>query len=142
MTRADMLAYAASLFATMSIATAVPIDDTPAGLKYQLDAAEDALGDAAGSPDNDEAARPLIEYYALYKFRAAAAARPDYDATAMRRGRGQLYEQIDDMINQAAAAATAAGHPVTAAGGAYGIKAINLEYLDTESGLLGPELYA
>lgn len=136
-----MLAYAASLFADLAEQTAVPLGDSADGLAYQLDAAVEALGDEAGSADNGAAARALIEYHALRKFRAAAAARPDFDATAMRGGRSQVYEQIDAMITEAAQRCAAAGYPVDAAVG-YGIKGLNLGYLDYELGTLGPELGA
>lgn len=138
MDRAQMLAYAASMFDAIAAETGVPLEDTAAGLAYQLDAAGAALEDAGSN--SSAVAMPLIEYHALRKFRAAAAARPDFDATAARRARNQIYEQIDALIAEAAQRCAAAGAPVTTAN-SYGLAAINLAYIDDEAAGLA-ELYA
>ena len=128
MTRGEMLDYVASMFQALADETGIPLTDEPAGLAYQLDAAQDELGD---DTENKTAARALIEFHALRKFRIAAAARPDFDATAIKKGRSQVYEQIDALIADAGRRCAAAGHPTEAATG-YGITAINLNFIEPD----------
>lgn len=129
MTRGEMLDYVASMFQALADETGIPLTDEPAGLAYQLDAAQDELGD---DTENKTAARALIEFHALRKFRAGAAARPDFDATAIKRAkRSQIYEQIDALITDAGRRCAAAGHPTEAATG-YGITAINLQIIEPD----------
>lgn len=128
MTRAEMLDYVASLYGPLSMETGIPLTDEPAGLAYQLDAAEEEIGDDAA---NGAACRALIEYHTLRKLRIAAAARPDFDATAIKRGRSQIFEQIDALIEDAGRRCAAAGHPTEAATG-YGLAAINLQIIEPD----------
>lgn len=129
MTRAELLAYAASLFAALADESGVPLDDSAAGLAWQLDAVIAATTDDA---DNDAAQQALIEYHALRKFRYGLAARPDFDATAVRKKRSQIFEQVDSLIAEAAARCGAGGYPVAAAG-AYGLHTLTLDYLEPEA---------
>lgn len=128
MTRAELLEYAESMYRPLADETGIPLTDTPAGLAYQLDAAEEEIGDDA---DNNAAARALIEYHSLIKFRAAAAARPDFDATAKRGSKSQVYEQINALIADAARRCATAGHPTTTAA-TYGRQAVNLEIIEPD----------
>lgn len=128
MTRAELLNYAASLFAALADETGTPLDDSAAGLAYQLDT---VIRATAGDPDNADAQQPLIEYYALRKFRYAVASRADFDATAIRGGRSQIFTQIDALTADAATRATAAGYPVAAQGN-YGLQSLTFDYLEPE----------
>lgn len=128
MNRAEMLDYAWSLFGALADETGIPLTDEPAGIEYQLDAALEDLGDDTG---NHAAGRALIEYHALRKFRIGAAARLDFDATAIKRGKSQIYTQIDALIEDAGRRCGAAGHPTTAAT-AYGLAAVNLQIIEPD----------
>ncbi len=127
MTRADLIAYAASLFGPLADEAGIPIADTATGLAYQLDAVMAATADDAAP---DDAQKALIEYHTLIKIRYALAARPDFDATAIRRGRSQPFAQVNALIADAAGRAAAAGHPTTKTT----VNAILLDYLETGSG--------
>jgi len=72
------------MFQALADETGIPLTDEPAGLAYQLDAAQDELGD---DTENKTAARALIEFHALRKFRAGAAARQRSSAAAARSRR-------------------------------------------------------
>ena len=126
MTRADLLTYLAATFAGLSAETGIALVDTAAGLQYPLDSAMSALGTDTG---NTEAGHALGEYYTLRKMRYAIAGRVDFDATAIKKGRSQIYEQIDALITDAEKRASAAGHPTTAGGS---LTTINLDYIEPD----------
>ena len=129
MTRAELLAYASSLFAALAKTASVPLDDSAAGLSYQLDAVIDAT---PGDSDNSAAQKALLEYTALRKFRFNLAASADVHSTGIRKGKSQIFEQVDTLINDDSSRAAAAGYPV-ATTGEYGLTAINLDYLEPEA---------
>lgn len=126
MTRADLLTYLAATFTALGAEAGVPLTDTAAGLAYPLDSAMFGLGSDTG---NTEAGHALGEFYALRRMRYAVAGRVDFDATAIKKGRSQIYEQIDALIKDAERRATATGHP-TAAGGS--LTTINLDYIEPD----------
>lgn len=129
MTRAELLAYASSLFAALAKTANVPLDDSAAGLAYQLDAVIDAT---TGDSDNSAGQQALIEYHALRKFRFVLAASADVNSTGIRKGKSQIFEQVDTLIADASSRSAAAGYPV-ATTGEYGLTAINLDYLEPEA---------
>jgi hypothetical protein len=126
MTRADLLTYLAATFTVLGAEAQVSLTDTAAGLAYPLDSAMTALGSDTG---NTEAGHALGEYYSLLKFRYAVAGRVDFDATAVRKGRSQIYEQIDALIKDAQQRAAATGHPTTAGNN---LTSINLDYIEPD----------
>ena len=128
MTRADLLTYAASLFAALAEEAQIPLEDTAAGLKYQLDGVQAAT---AADSDNADAQQALIEYHTLRKMRIALAARSDVNSTGIRKGRSQIFEQVDSLIKDASERSAAAGYAVASAGD-YGHTALTLDYLEPE----------
>jgi hypothetical protein len=131
MTRADLLAHAAGVLSELAAEAGVVLADDPAGIAGQLNAAERDLGDDTG---NSAAGEALIEYHVLRRLRYAVASRVDFDATAMQRGRSQIYNQVSALLDDAANRAAAAGHPVVATPAApVGPRLIglNLDYLDS-----------
>ena len=128
MTRAELLAYAASLYAALAKEANVPLDDSAAGLAYQLDAVTTAT---ASDSSNSAAQQALIEYHALRKFRATLAARSDTNSTGIRKGKSQIFDQVNALIDDAASRSATAGYPVAAAG-EYGMTTITLGYLEPE----------
>lgn len=129
MTRAELLAYAASMLAPLADECGIPLDDSAAGLAWQLDAVVTATADDA---DNAAAQQALIEYHALRKFRFALAATADVNGTGVRKGKGQVFAQVESLIDDAANRAASAGHPVAAAGD-YGLHVLTLDYLEPET---------
>lgn len=131
MTRADLLTHAAGVLSELAAEAGVVLADTAAGIAGQLDAAERDLGDDTG---NGAAGEALIEYHVLRRLRYAVASRVDFDATAMQRGRSQIYNQVTALLDDAANRAAAAGHPVVATPAAPSgprLIALNLDYLDS-----------
>ena len=133
MTRPDWLAHALTVLDELATEAGVSLSDDALGIAGQLDA---ALRDLGGDLGNVAAGEALIEYHVLRRLRYAVAARVDFDATAVKRNRSQIYHQVTDLLNDAAARAAAAGHPVTAAPAAGAtpagarLVALNLDYLE------------
>jgi len=132
MTRLDLLAHANGVLEELAIEAGVSLSDDDRGIARQLDAAERDLGTDV---NNVQAGEALIEYHVLRLFRYALAARVDFDATAIKRSRSQVYIQVNDLLTDAANRAAAAGHPVVATaetGTAQGARlvALNLDYLE------------
>lgn len=128
--RADLLAHAVSVLDELATETGVSLSDDLFGIVRQLDAAVRDLGDDVG---NRWAGEALIEYHVLRRMRYAVAARVDFDATAIKRNRSQIYQQVGDLLDDAAKRAAAAGHPVIAAPDTpqgAGLVRLNLGYLD------------
>lgn len=133
MTRPDLLAHVSTVLDELATEAGVSLSDDALGIAGQLDA---ALRDLGGDLGNVAAGEALIEYHVLRRLRYAVAARVDFDATAVKRNRSQIYHQVTDLLNDAAARAAAAGHPVTAAPAAGAtpvgarLVALNLDYLE------------
>ncbi len=67
MTRADLIAYAASLFGPLADEAGIPIADTATGLAYQLDAVMAATADDAAPDDAQKARLTALGYHDLTK---------------------------------------------------------------------------
>ena len=136
MNRADLLAHAQAVFVELAAETGIALaedsegqDGTPIpGISRQLDAAARDLGD---DTSNTAAGEALIEYHVLRRMRYAVAARVDFDATAVKTKRSQIYNQIDSLIEAAIDACASAGHAIAQTGGSK-IVDLNLDYLEPE----------
>ena len=104
MTRPDLLAHALTVLDELATEAGVSLSDDALGIAGQLDA---ALRDLGGDLGNVAAGEALIEYHVLRRLRYAVAARVDFDATAVKRNRSQIYHQVTDLLNDAAARAAA-----------------------------------
>lgn len=132
-TRLYLLAHAAGMLDELATEAGVSLSDDSLGIARQLDA---TLRDLGADTDNVAAGEALIEYHVLARLRYALAARVDFDATAIKRGRSQVFEQVDSLLTAAAARAAAYGHPVTAVtGGSTGARLIslNLDFLEYDA---------
>lgn len=130
MTRADLLAHAQGILDELAIEAGVSLSDDALGIARQLDAAVRDLGDDV---TNAAAGEALIEYHVLRRLRYAIASRVDFDATAVKRNRSQIYLQLQDLLTDAATRAAAAGHAVVATPDAPGgprLVRLNLDYLE------------
>lgn len=130
MTRVDLLAHAQAVLDELATEAGVSLSDDALGIARQLDA---ALRDLGADTDNRWAGEALIEYHVLRRFRYALAARVDFDATAVKRNRSQVYQQVSDLLTDAANRAASAGHPVIAtveAPQGARLIALNLDYLE------------
>ncbi len=127
MNRADLLLHAQSVLPELASECGVTLADTGAGIARQLDAAARDLGE---DTENESAGEALIEYHCLRRMRFALAARVDFDATAVRRGRSQIFNQVDALLGDAAERAAAAGHPVTATAPGATLVRLNLDWLE------------
>lgn len=131
-TRADLLAHAVGVLDELATEAGVSLSDDASGIARQLDAAWRDLGMDTG---NKAAAEALVEYHVLRRLRYAVASRVDHQATGIQRNRSQVYHQVTDLLNDAAARAAAAGHPVTAVADGKSVQgarlvALNLDYLE------------
>lgn len=129
MTRAEMLAHAASTLPELAAVCGVSLVDAPAGIAGQLDAAARDLGADTG---NAAAGEALIEYHVLRRCRFALAARMDYQATAVERNRSQIFGQVNSLLTDAAARAAAAGHPVTTGAESASLLRLNLDWIEPD----------
>lgn len=132
MTRDDLLFHAGAVLDALAQEAGVSLSDDWEGIGRQLAAAWRDLGTDTG---NVMAGEALIEYHVLRRIRYAVAGRVDFDATAMRGGRSQIYQHVTDLLNDAAARAAAAGHPVIAVAGGTAptgarLVGLNLDFLD------------
>ena len=67
--------------------------DTSAGIAYQIDLVMAALGADTG---NTAAWRALTDYHVLRRLQTVISARSDFDATAIKAGRSQLFMHLQD----------------------------------------------
>ena len=137
MTRDDLLFHVNAVLEALAQEANVSLTDDWGGIERQLDA---AVRDLGADTNNVMAGEALIEYHVLRRIRYAVASRVDFDATAMRGGRSQIYQHVSDLLADAAARAAAGGHPVIATAGqpqGAQLVGLNLNYLDA-----APEGYA
>lgn len=109
--RADLVAYLAGFLADLATETGIAMVDTAPGIAAQLDQAQAAAGD---NP-HDTAHYAAAEFFVLRRMRAATAARTDFDATAIKGGRSQVYNHISELMAEASAMAATYGVNLTAA---------------------------
>lgn len=117
MSRTAITTYAAAIYSAWSSETGIALTDTAAGIAYQIDLVLAALGD---DTSNTAAMQALTDYHLLRRFQTVIGARVDFDATAIKSGRSQLFTHLKDMIADAAARAAAAGYPVTGSAASAG----------------------
>lgn len=111
MSRATVTSYAAATWATWAAETGIAlVDDYEDGIGYQIDLVETALG---GDTSQAAAMQALTDYHVLRRMQSVVSARADFDATAIKAGRAQLFLHLKDMIADAAARCAAAGYPVS-----------------------------
>ncbi len=111
MSRAAVTTYAAATWAAWATETGNSLtDDYEEGIGYQIDLVETALG---GDTSQTAAMQALTDYHVLRRMQSVVSARVDFDATAIKSGRAQLFLHLKDMIADAAARCAAAGYPVT-----------------------------
>ena len=140
MNRADLLAHVRGVLDELATEAGVQLEDDAPGIARQLDA---AVRDLGADVSNTAAGEALIEYHVLRRLRYALAARVDFDATAVKRNRSQIFLQVNDLLSDAANRAAAAGHavipaPATAPTGAR-LVALNLDYLESPAAEWGIE---
>lgn len=133
MTRLELLAHALGVLEELADEAGVSLSDDDLGIARQLDA---AVRDLGADTTNYAAGEALIEYHVLRRLRYAVASRVDFDATAIKRNRSQIVNQVVDLLNDAAGRAAAAGHAViatpTAPTGPRLVR-LNLDYLESEA---------
>ncbi len=110
-TRDDMQDYAEVQHAELGAEAGIALTDTTAGIGLALDQAVAKLGD---DTSNLDAAYSLTDYYVLQRVWYALAARVDFDATAVQRGRSQVFNQVYLLMADAQKRCAAAGHAVAA----------------------------
>lgn len=110
-TRAELVSYVAGFLAALGTETGIALVDTAPGIATQLTQAQEA---AAGY-ENPTPHYSAAEFFVLRRMRAAVAARVDFDATAVRAGRSQIFNQIDQLMQEAAAMAATYGLNLTSA---------------------------
>ena len=108
-TRADMLDYAEVQHAELALEAGIALTDTTAGIKLALDQAVAKLG---SDTDNLDAAYSLTDYYVLQRIWYALASRVDFDATAVKHNRSQVFNQVGKLLEDAQQRCAAAGHAV------------------------------
>lgn len=110
--RSAIATYAAATYSAWASETGIAMTDTSAGIAYQIDLVMAALGADTG---NTAAWQALTDYHVLRRLQTVISARSDFDATAIKAGRSQLFMHLQEMIADAASRAAAAGYPVTGA---------------------------
>ena len=125
-TRGDMQDYAEVQHAELGVEAGISLADTTAGIALALNQAVARLGDDTGNLD---AAYALTDYYVLQRIWYALASRVDFDATAVKRGRSQVFNQVSLLIEDATKRCAAAGHAV-ATEKRVGVVDYNTDYLE------------
>ena len=125
-TRGDMQDYAEVQHAELGVEAGISLADTTAGIALALNQAVARLGDDTGNLD---AAYALTDYYVLQRIWYALASRVDFDATAVKRGRSQVFNQVYLLIEDATKRCAAAGHAV-ATEKRVGVVDYNTDYLE------------
>lgn len=121
MTRSDLLAYLSETYREITETLSISQSDAPSAYSHALDQAFRRLnvaesGLAIAESNDVEAAQALGEYYSLRRFRALAAVRVDYPADGNRimQKRSQLFQQISDLLAEAAERCEALGFSMKA----------------------------
>lgn len=121
MTRSDLLAYLSETYREITETLSIAQADAPSAYSLALDQAFRRLGVAesglsTATTESVEAAQALGEYYSLRRFRALAAVRVDYPADGNRvmQKRSQLFQQITDLLVEAAERCEALGFSMKA----------------------------
>lgn len=138
MTRAQLLAYLAVEFAALFAETGIEADDTDDGIGFALDqtfrklGATGDLSAASAADDEVEAAQALGEFYTLRRFLRALGGRSEFDATAVKAGRTQVFTQVSDLLKDAAQRCTALGYAVTTVVDENALMTLQLDYIEPE----------
>ena len=130
MSQETVTTYAAATWATWATEAGINlVDDYADGIAYQIDLVETALG---GDTTQAAAMQALTDYHVLRRMQTVISARVDFDATAIKSGRAQLFLHLQDMIKDAAARAAAAGYPVTGSATSAGPAFWNTDWIEPE----------
>lgn len=120
MERAGLMQWVAVSLAALLKVAALSAADTPDGLQYPLDSALRRLGAPTAGPvpaGLEQAAEALAEYYTLLRVRTGLATRTDVEAQNARSAKSQLFNQVTELIADAANRAAAAGYDPNGAAG-------------------------
>lgn len=145
-TRAQALSYLQNEHANLLKASGVATTDTAGGLGGPLDKAFRALGTVEASlatatvtDAQTPALLALADYYTLSRIWRAVGNRADVgDGRQVLGARSQVFQQVKDLLAEAAATCASYGYPVgaaAAAAGAWTYGSINLDFIEPEADL-------